>query len=87
MFSSHANKFQNPLEARYGRKPTPEKLNFDNTETDPSLEYLAPVPIWESLGITEIQYYEKYHNLTPAEYVQAIQQDINAPTTTTGTST
>ena len=44
MFSSHANKFQNPQEARYGRKPTPEKVNF-NIETAPALEYLAPVPI------------------------------------------
>ena len=87
MFSSHANKFQHPQEARYGRKPTPEKLNFDNTETAPALEYLAPVPIWEVLGITEIQYYEKYHNPPPNENALAIQQEINAPTTITGTST
>ena len=87
MFSSHANKFQNPQENRYGRKPTPEKLNFDNTDTAPALEYLAPVPIWESLGITEIEYYDKYHKPPPNEYALAIQQDINAPTTITGTST
>ena len=86
MFSSHTNKFQHPQENRYGRKPTPEKLNFD-TETAPSLEYLAPVAIWESLGITEIEYYEKYHKPPPNENALAIQQDINAPTTTTGTTT
>ena len=52
MFSSHTNKFQHPQENRYGRKPTPEKLNF-NTENAPALEYLGPVAIWETLGITE----------------------------------
>ena len=86
MFSSNANKFQHPQENHYGRKPTPQKLNFD-TETAPALEYLAPVPIWESLGITEIEYYGKYHNPPPNDNALAIQQDINAPTTTTGTTT
>ena len=86
MFSSNTNKFQHPQEARYGRKPTPEKVNF-NIETAPALEYLAPAPIWEVLGITEIQYYENYHNPPPNENALAIQQEINAPTTITGTST
>ena len=86
MFSSNTNKFQQPQLNRYGRKPVPEKLNF-NTETTPALEYLAPAPIWEILGITEIEYYEKYHNPPPNENAMAIQQDINAPTTTTGTTT
>ena len=86
MFSSNTNKFQHPQENRYGRKPAPEKVNF-NTENTPALEYLAPVAIWESLGITELEYYEKYHNPPPNENAIAIQQDINAPTTTTGTTT
>ena len=59
MFSSYTNKFQHPQENRYGRKPTPENLNF-NTETTPALEYLAPVAIRETLGITELEYYKKY---------------------------
>ena len=29
MFSSSTNKFQHPQVNRYGRKPTPEKLNFN----------------------------------------------------------
>jgi hypothetical protein len=87
MFSSNTNKFQHPQENRYGRKPTPEKLNFDNTDTAPALEYLAPAPIWEILGITEIEYYDKYHKPPPNDNALSIQQDINAPTIITGTST
>ena len=85
MFSSQTNKFQHPQVNRYGRKPTADKLNF-NAETAPALQYLAPAPIWETLGITEIEYYEQYHNPPPNENAMAIQQDINAPTTT-GTTT
>ena len=84
MFSSNTNKFQHTQQTRYGRKPTPDKLNF-NTEHAPALEYLAPAPIWEILGITEIEYYEQYHNPPPNENAIAIQQDIS--TTTTGTTT
>ena len=86
MFSSNTNKFQHPQVNRYGRKPTADKLDF-NTETAPALQYLAPAPIWETLGITEIEYYEQYHSPPINENAMAIQQDINAPTTTTGTTT
>ena len=86
MFSSNTNKFQHPQENRYGRKPAPEKRNF-NSENTTALEYLAPVAIWKSLGITELEYYEKYHKAAPNENAIAIQQDINAPITTTGTTT
>ena len=78
MFSFNTNKFRNVTENRYGRKPTPEKLNFDTTIAK---EYLSPVPIWETLNITEEEYYEKYHKQPVQTNAMDIQKDIeNAET-------
>ena len=86
MFSFNTNKFKQPTENRFGRKPPNEKLNF-NTENAPSLQYLATTSIWESLGISEMEYYEKFHKSSPPENAIKLQtqQETNAPTTTAGT--
>ena len=94
MFSFNANKFRNSTETRYGRKPPIEKLNF-STENAPAKEYLAPSPIWDVLGITETEYYERFHRTKPtAEAVELNRlvtqsetqiEDTIAPTIINGT--
>ena len=86
MLSFNSNKFKQPNETRYGRKATSDKLNF-NTENAPSLQYLATTSIWETLGISEMEYYENYHKSSPSENAIKLQtqQETNAPTTTAGT--
>ena len=88
MFSFNTNKFKQPNETRYGRKATPDKLNF-NTENAPALQYLATTSIWDSLGISEMDYYEKFHKSLPTENAIKLQtqQVTNAPTTTAGIDT
>ena len=86
MFSFSTNKFKQSTENRYGRKVSPDKLNF-NTENAPSLQYLATTSIWESLGITEMEYYEKFHKSTPPENAIKLQQETSADITTAGIDT
>ena len=86
MLSFNSNKFKQPNETRYGRKATSDKLNF-NTENAPALQYLATVPVWETLGITEMEYYEKFHKSTPSENAIKLQQETSADITTAGIDT
>ena len=88
MFSFNTNKFKQPTENRFGRKPPNEKLNFD-TEIAPALQYLATTSIWESLGITEMEYYEKFHKSSPPENAIKLQtqQETSADITTAGIDT
>ena len=88
MFSFNTNKFKQPNETRYGRKATPDKLNF-NTENAPALQYSATTSIWESLGISEMEYYEKFHKSSPPENAIKLQtqQETSADTTTAGIDT
>ena len=74
MFSSHTNKFQTLPENRFGSKPSPDRIY--NTETSPAKEYLAPVPIWNTLKITEEEYYEKYHKQPVPEQAIALENDV-----------
>ena len=88
MLSFNTNKFKQSTENRYGRKVSPDKLNF-NTENAPALQYLATTSIWESLGITEMEYYENYHKSSPSENAIKLQtqQETSADTTTAGIET
>ena len=88
MFSFSTNKFKQSTENRYGRKVSPDKLNF-NTENATSLQYLATTSIWESLGISEMEYYEKFHKSPPPENAIKLQtqQETSADTTTAGIDT
>ena len=86
MFFFNTNKFKQPNETRYGRKATSDKLNF-NTENAPALQYLATTSIWESLGISEMEYYEKFHKSSPPENAIKLQQETSADTTTAGIET
>jgi len=88
MFFFNTNKFKQPTENRFGRKPPNEKLSFD-TENAPSLQYLATTSIWESLGISEMEYYEKFHKSSPPENAIKLQtqQETSADITTAGIDT
>ena len=88
MFFFNTNKFKQPNETRYGRKATSDKLNF-NTENAPALQYLATTSIWETLGISEMEYYEKFHKSSPPENAIKLQtqQETSADITTAGIDT
>ena len=86
MFSFNSNKFKSLPENRFGRKPTPDKICFELVNA-PAEQYLAPVPIWELLNVTEQEYYEKLY-INPNKDVvpkEADQADNIALTTIIGT--
>ena len=55
------NRFRLSNENKFGAKPHVSKLNYDTLDMSEVKEVLPTVAIWETLGITEEEYYEKYH--------------------------
>lgn len=57
------NRFRSRPETKFGMKPQENRINYEtlDAQTTETKEILAPVAIWDSLGITETEYYEKYH--------------------------
>jgi translation elongation factor EF-1beta len=47
-------------ETKFGMKPDNSRINYDTLESKIK-ETLPTAAIWEMLGITEEEYYEKYH--------------------------
>ena len=74
------HRFRQPFENKFGTKPPLHRINFNTLEK--SIENAlpmvvnAPQPIWEVLGITELEYYEKYHNQPISENALQIQDGI-----------
>ena len=74
------HRFRQPFENKFGTKPPLHRINFNTLEK--SIENAlpmvvnAPQPIWEVLGITELEYYEKYHNQPISENALQIQEGI-----------
>ena len=54
------NKFKMSNETKFGMKPHSTRINYETLESKIK-EVLPTTSIWESLGITEEEYYEKYH--------------------------
>ena len=54
------HRFNNTNSNKFGMKPTPERINYSNLEAIIK-EILPTASIWDSLGITELEYYELYH--------------------------
>ena len=54
------NRFHNPNSNKFGMKPIAERINYANLEATVK-EILPTASIWDLLGITEMEYYEKYH--------------------------
>lgn len=54
------NKFRLSSETKFGMKPHPSRINYETLESK-TKEILPTAAIWDSLGITEEEYYEKYH--------------------------
>ncbi len=74
------HRFRQPFENKFGTKPPMHRINFNTLEK--SIENAlpmvvnAPQPIWEVLGITELEYYEKYHLQPISENALQIQEGI-----------
>ena len=74
------NRFRQPFETKFGIKPPMSRINFNtlekSMETALPMVINAPQPIWEVLGITEIEYYEKYHTQPISDNALEIQEGI-----------
>ena len=74
------HKFRQPYENKFGIKPPMHRINFETLEK--SMQTALPIivnepqPIWEILKITEMEYYEQYHNQPVSENALGIQQTI-----------
>ena len=47
-------------ETKFGMKPHPSLVNYETLESKIK-EILPTAAIWDTLGISEEEYYEKYH--------------------------
>ena len=54
------NKLRLSSETKFGMIPHPSRINYETLESK-TKEILPTAAIWDSLGITEEEYYEKYH--------------------------
>jgi hypothetical protein len=74
------NRFRQPYENKFGIKPPITRINFNtlekSMETALPMVINAPQPIWEVLGITELEYYEKYHTQPISNNALEIQEGI-----------
>ena len=71
------NRFQNTDKTKFGLKAPSFKLNYDTSlETQNVKEVLPPAAIWDILGISEEEYYEKYHKHEIPKKAVEIQEGI-----------
>ena len=74
------HRFRQPSENKFGTKPPLTRIKPENIEK--SIESALPMvmnkaqPIWEFLGISEVEYYEQYHKQPVSENALEIQQNI-----------
>ena len=54
------NKFRMANETKFGMKPASSRINYETLESKIK-EVLPTAAIWDTLGISEEEYYEKYH--------------------------
>jgi len=54
------NKFRISNETKFGMKPPSTRINYETLESKIK-EILPTAAIWDTLGISEEEYYEKYH--------------------------
>ena len=55
------SKFRMANETKFGMKPDPSRISYETLESKIK-EILPTAAIWDTLGITEEEYYEKYPN-------------------------
>ena len=74
------NRFRQSLETKFGIRPPLTRINFNTLEKSIQdalpMTNTAPQAIWEVLGITEVEYYEKYHKQPINENALEIQEGI-----------
>ena len=54
------SKFRMANETKFGMKPDPSRISYETLESKIK-EILPNAAIWDTLGISEEEYYEKYH--------------------------
>ena len=69
------NKFRMANETKFGIKPAPFRINYETLESKIK-EILPTAAIWDTLGITEEEYYEKYHKQTLPEKAIEIENEL-----------
>ena len=74
------NRFRQSLETKFGMRPPLSRINLNTLEKSIQdalpMTVNAPQAIWEILGITEVEYYEKYHKQPIIENALEIQEGI-----------
>ena len=66
-------------ETKFGMKPHPTRINYETLESKIK-EILPTAAIWETLGITEDEYYEKYHKQPVPEKAIEVENKQKAET-------
>ena len=73
------NKFRMANETKFGMKPHPTRINYETLESKIK-EILPTAAIWDTLGISEEEYYEKYHRQPlPAKAIE-VENEQNTET-------
>ena len=61
-------------ETKFGMKPANERINYETLESKIK-EILPTAAIWDTLGITEEEYYEKYHRQPVPEKALEVENE------------
>ena len=75
------NKFRMANENKFGMKPHPTRINYETLESKIK-EILPTAAIWETLGISEEEYYEKYHRQPLPEKAIEVENEQQQQTET-----
>ena len=73
------NKFRMANENKFGIKPPNERINYETLESKIK-EILPTAAIWDTLGITEEEYYEKYHRQPVPEKALEVENEQKTET-------
>ena len=75
------NKFRMANETKFGMKTHPTRINYETLESKIK-EILPTAAIWDTLGITEEEYYEKYHRQPLPEKAIEVENEQQQQTET-----
>ena len=75
------NKFRMANENKFGMKPHPTRINYETLESKIK-EILPTAAIWDTLGISEEEYYENYHRQPLPEKAIEVENEQQQQTET-----
>ena len=73
------NKFRMANENKFGMKPHPTRINYETLESKIK-EILPTAAIWDTLDISEEEYYEKYHKQPVPEKAIEVENEQKGET-------